>query len=88
MLRLIDGGQRSDGGEFKIGSDEQPINTSDPDFSGADSSYVSANVVGCCTRASIYPVRFAHFRHISCKTAISGGGPDETRTRTSAMRGR
>jgi 5'-nucleotidase len=45
LLRLINGGQRNDGGEFKIGPDGEPINTSDPDFSGADFPYISANVV-------------------------------------------
>jgi 5'-nucleotidase len=45
MLRLINGGQRSDGGEFKTGPDGEPINTSDPDFAGADFPYISANVV-------------------------------------------
>jgi 5'-nucleotidase len=45
MLRLIDGGQRSDEGAFKIGPDGEPINTSDPDFAGADFPYISANVV-------------------------------------------
>jgi 5'-nucleotidase len=45
MLRLIKGGQRDDGGEFKIGPDGEPINTSDPDFAGADFPYISANVV-------------------------------------------
>lgn len=39
MLRLIRGGHRSDGKQFKDGTD-----TSDPDFPGADYPYVSANV--------------------------------------------
>ncbi len=43
MLRLIDGGQRSDGRQFKDGPDGEPINTSDPNFPGADFPYVAAN---------------------------------------------
>ncbi|QIN84298.1 bifunctional metallophosphatase/5'-nucleotidase [Rubrobacter tropicus] len=43
MLRLINGGQRSDGNQFKDGPDGEPINTSDPDFDGADFPYVAAN---------------------------------------------
>ena len=39
MLRLIRGGHREDGKQFKDGTD-----TSDPDFPGADYPYVSANV--------------------------------------------
>lgn len=39
MLRLIRGGHREDGKQFKDGAD-----TSDPDFPGADYPYVSANV--------------------------------------------
>ena len=43
MLRLIDGGGRSDGRQFKDGPDGEPINTSDPDFPGADFPYIAAN---------------------------------------------
>lgn len=39
MLRLIRGGHREDGKQFKDGTD-----TSDPDYGGADYPYVSANV--------------------------------------------
>jgi 5'-nucleotidase len=39
MLRLIRGGHRDDGKQFKDG-----VDTSDPDFPGADYPYVSANV--------------------------------------------
>ncbi|HEX2729501.1 MAG TPA: bifunctional metallophosphatase/5'-nucleotidase, partial [Rubrobacteraceae bacterium] len=35
MLRLINGGQRADGKQFKDGADGQPVNTSDPGFNGA-----------------------------------------------------
>ncbi len=45
MLRLINGGQRSDGEQFKDGPDGQPINTSDPGFPGASFPYVAANTV-------------------------------------------
>ncbi|CAA9476655.1 MAG: 5'-nucleotidase [uncultured Rubrobacteraceae bacterium] len=43
MLRLINGGQRSDGEQFKDGPDGQPTNTSDPNFPGAAFPYVAAN---------------------------------------------
>jgi 5'-nucleotidase len=45
MLRLINGGQRNDGKQFKDGPDGEPINTSDPDFPGADFPYIAANTV-------------------------------------------
>lgn len=45
MLRLIKGGQRNDGLQFKEDVNGQPVNTSDPDFSGANYPYISANVV-------------------------------------------
>jgi 5'-nucleotidase len=32
MLRLINGGHREDGFQFKDGADGQPVDTSDPDF--------------------------------------------------------
>ncbi|HEX5850275.1 MAG TPA: 5'-nucleotidase C-terminal domain-containing protein [Rubrobacter sp.] len=43
MLRLINGGQRDDGKQFKDGPDGQPVNTSDPNFPGADFPYIAAN---------------------------------------------
>jgi 5'-nucleotidase len=43
MLRLIEGGGRSDGRQFKDGPDGEPINTSDPNFPGADFPYIAAN---------------------------------------------
>jgi 5'-nucleotidase len=45
MLRLINGGQRTDGKQFKEDVNGQLVNTSDPNFSGADYPYISANVV-------------------------------------------
>lgn len=45
MLRLINGGQRKDGLQFKEDVNGQPVNTSDPNFAGADYPYISANVV-------------------------------------------
>jgi 5'-nucleotidase len=45
MLRLIDGGQRDDGLQYKEDASGQLVNTSDPDFAGADYPYISANVV-------------------------------------------
>ncbi|MGH3147422.1 MAG: bifunctional metallophosphatase/5'-nucleotidase, partial [Rubrobacter sp.] len=43
MLRMIEGGQREDGLQFKDGADGRPVNTSDPDFEGADFPYIAAN---------------------------------------------
>jgi 5'-nucleotidase len=45
MLRLINGGHREDGFQFKDGADGQPVDTSDPDFPGADFPYVAANTL-------------------------------------------
>ena len=45
MLRLINGGQRSDGNQFKDGANGEPVNTSDPNFPGADFPYIAANTV-------------------------------------------
>jgi 5'-nucleotidase len=45
MLRLINGGQRDDGRQFKDGADGEPVNTSDPNFPGADFPYIAANTV-------------------------------------------
>ncbi len=55
MLRLINGGQRDDGLQFKDGPDGQPVNTSDPDFSGADFPYVAANTVYKSTGKTVLP---------------------------------
>ena len=43
MLRMINGGQRDDGLQFKDGADGQPANTSNPDFPGAAFPYIAAN---------------------------------------------
>ncbi len=43
MLRMINGGQRDDGLQFKDGADGQPVNTSDPNFPGAQFPYIAAN---------------------------------------------
>lgn len=45
MFRLLEGGQRDDGLQFKDGPDGEPVNTSDPDFPGVDFPYVAANSV-------------------------------------------
>jgi 5'-nucleotidase len=50
MLRLIRGGHREDGKQFKDGTD-----TSDPNFPGADYPYVSANVVAADTGRHVLP---------------------------------
>ncbi len=55
MLRLINGGRRSDGRQFKDGADGQPINTSDPDFDGADFPYIAANTVYKDTGKTVLP---------------------------------
>lgn len=55
MLRLINGGQRNDGNQFKDGADGRPINTSDPDFPGADFPYVAANTRYAGSGESVLP---------------------------------
>ena len=55
MLRLINGGQRDDGLQFKDGSDGQPVNTSDPDFPGANFPYIAANTVYKSTGKTVLP---------------------------------
>ena len=55
MLRLINGGQRTDGRQFKDGADGQPINTSNPDFDGADFPYIAANTVYKDTGKTVLP---------------------------------
>ncbi len=55
MLRLINGGQRSDGAQFKDGPDGQPVNTSDPGFPGADFPYVAANTTYRSTGETVLP---------------------------------
>ncbi|HET7479455.1 MAG TPA: 5'-nucleotidase C-terminal domain-containing protein [Rubrobacteraceae bacterium] len=55
MLRLINGGQRDDGKQFKDGVDGEPVNTSDPDFPGADFPYIAANTVYKDTGKSVLP---------------------------------
>jgi 5'-nucleotidase len=55
MLRLINGGQRNDGKQFKEDASGQPVNTSDPNFSGADYPYISANVVYADSGKNVLP---------------------------------
>jgi 5'-nucleotidase len=45
MLRLINGGQRTGPLALKEDANGQLVNTSDPNFTGADYPYISANVV-------------------------------------------
>ncbi len=45
MLRLINGGRRDDGKQFKDGPTGEPINTSSPTFGGARFPYIAANTV-------------------------------------------
>jgi 5'-nucleotidase len=55
MLRLIKGGQRNDGKQFKDGPDGQPVNTSDPNFPGANFPYVAANTVYKSSGKTVLP---------------------------------
>src|SRR5918998_1536241 len=55
MLRLIEGGQRDDGLQFKEDASGQPVNTSDPEFAGADYPYISANVVYADSGKNVLP---------------------------------
>ena len=55
MLRLINGGQRDDDLQFKEDANGQLVNTSDPDFAGADYPYISANVVYAETGENVLP---------------------------------
>ena len=55
MLRLINGGQRNDGFQFKDGVDGEPVNTSDPNFSGADYPYIAANTVYKSSGKTVLP---------------------------------
>jgi 5'-nucleotidase len=55
MLRLIEGGQRDDGKQFKTGPDGQPVNTSDPNYSGAYFPYVISNVVYADSGKNVLP---------------------------------
>ena len=50
MLRLINGGHREDGKQFKKGED-----TSDPDFPGANFPYISANALNKDTGETVLP---------------------------------
>jgi 5'-nucleotidase len=50
MLRLIRGGHRNDGKQFKDG-----VDTSDPNFGGADYPYISANVTYADTGRHVLP---------------------------------
>ena len=45
MLRLINGGQRDDDLQFKEDANGQLVNTSDPNFTGADFPYIAANTI-------------------------------------------
>jgi len=45
MLRLINGGRRNDGKQFKDDENGEPVNTSAKGFPGADFPYIAANTV-------------------------------------------
>jgi 5'-nucleotidase len=72
MLRLIRGGHRDDGKQFKDGTD-----TSDPDFPGADYPYVSANVVAADTGKPVLPPSMI-LRRKGIKVGIIGVTTTET----------
>jgi 5'-nucleotidase len=72
MLRLIRGGHREDGKQFKDGTD-----TSDPDFPGADYPYVSANVVAADTGRPVLPP-FTIVKRQGIKVGIIGVTTTET----------
>ncbi len=55
MLRLINGGQRDDGLQFKENAKGELVNTSDPRFAGAGFPYISANVVYADTGENVLP---------------------------------
>ncbi|MEW6635430.1 MAG: 5'-nucleotidase C-terminal domain-containing protein [Actinomycetota bacterium] len=55
MFRLLEGGQRTDGNQFKTGPDGEPVNTSDSDFPGAQFPYIAANTVWAGTDDPILP---------------------------------
>ncbi|CAA9453977.1 MAG: 5'-nucleotidase [uncultured Rubrobacteraceae bacterium] len=55
MFRLLDGGQRSDGKQFKDGPDGEPVNTSDAGFPGTDFPYIAANTVEAGTQNPVLP---------------------------------
>ncbi len=55
MLRMINGGHREDGLQFKDGADGQPVDTSDPDFPGAAFPYIAANTEYRDTGENVLP---------------------------------
>jgi 5'-nucleotidase len=72
MLRLIRGGHREDGKQFKDGTD-----TSDPEFPGADYPYVSANVVDATTGRYVLPP-FTIIKREGIKVGVIGVTTTET----------
>lgn len=50
MMRLLNGGQRNDGKQYKDG-----VNTSNPEFEGADFPYVAANTVYASSGKPVLP---------------------------------
>jgi 5'-nucleotidase len=55
MLRLINGGQRTDGEQFKDNASGQPVNTSDPNFPGTGFPYVAANTLRKRSAETVLP---------------------------------
>jgi 5'-nucleotidase len=72
MLRLIRGGHREDGKQFKDG-----VDTSDPDFAGADYPYVSANVTYADSGRYVLPP-YAIVRREGIKVGVIGVTTTET----------
>ena len=57
LIRLLRGGQRSDGRQFKRDAAGRVVNTSAPDFEGADFPYIAANTVEREGRLGLPPTR-------------------------------
>ena len=57
LTRLLRGGQRSDGGQFKRDAAGRKANTSAPDFEGVDFPYIAANTVDREGRLGLPPTR-------------------------------
>jgi 5'-nucleotidase len=72
MLRLINGGHRDDGKQFKDG-----VDTSDPNFPGADYPYVSANVTYADSGRYVLPP-FAIVKREGIKVGFIGVTTTET----------
>jgi 5'-nucleotidase len=57
LARLLRGGQRSDGRQFKRDASGREVNTSSPDFEGVEFPYIAANTVDRDGRLRLPPTR-------------------------------